>query len=119
MKRVWNLEGVWTNILWKTRIYCEYYYVKCACITICKHVLGVVAFFFNPISQEAEAGEYLWVPGQPDLHGEFQDGQPGLPHRNQTKPPDMQIYVYVKYAWLVFAKVRKVGNFLIGKWVLN
>ena len=28
---------------------------------------------FNPSTLEAEAGESLWVQGQPGLHSEFQD----------------------------------------------
>ena len=38
-------------------------------------VLGVVAHTCNPSTQETEAGESLWVRGQPGLQGEFQDNQ--------------------------------------------
>ena len=35
----------------------------------------MVVHTFNPSSLEAEAGWFLWVPGQPGLQGEFQDSQ--------------------------------------------
>ena len=35
----------------------------------------VVAHTFNPSTQEAEAGEYPWIWGQPDWQNEFQDSQ--------------------------------------------
>jgi len=35
----------------------------------------MVAHVFNPSTQEAEAGVYLWVQGQPGLQREFQDIQ--------------------------------------------
>ena len=38
-------------------------------------MLDVVAYTFNPSTQESEAGGSLWVSGQPGLQGEFQDNQ--------------------------------------------
>lgn len=35
--------------------------------------LGMVVHIFNPSTQEAEAGRYLWVQGRPGLHSQFQD----------------------------------------------
>ena len=35
----------------------------------------MVAYIFNPSTQEAEAGGSLWFWGQPGLHTEFQDSQ--------------------------------------------
>ena len=36
---------------------------------------GIVAHTFNPSTAEAEAGGYLWVPGQPGLQTENQTNQ--------------------------------------------
>jgi hypothetical protein len=36
---------------------------------------GVVAYAYNPIPQEVEAGGLLGIEGQPVLHREYQDSQ--------------------------------------------
>ena len=36
---------------------------------------SMVAHTFNSSTQEAKAGGFLWVHGQPGLHGEFQMSQ--------------------------------------------
>lgn len=48
---------------------------------------GVVTYVFDSSIQEAEASRSVWVWGQPDLHGEFQESQQYTerPCLNKTK----------------------------------
>ena len=52
----------------------------------------MVAHAFNPSTQEAEAGGYLQVRGQPGLQSEFQDSQdyPEKPCFQKTKQLEEQ-----------------------------
>lgn len=62
---------------------------------------ALVVHTSNPIAQEAEAGEYLWVTEQPRLYSEFQNSQ-GCTERNpvlkkNSKYVSTSVYLIVKY----------------------
>ena len=77
---------------------------------------------FNPSTQEAEAGGYLWVWGQPDLQSELVLGQPGLrkpvspPQKKPTKnkqKANSQTLFYVCFLCFACMRTRCVHMYLV------
>lgn len=53
-------------------------------------MVAVVVAVFNPTTLEAKAGSYLWVWGQLDLQGQFQDSQ-GYIEKSCLEKPELGI----------------------------
>lgn len=70
---------------------------------------------FNLSTQEAEAGESLWVQGQPGLHSEFLDSQ------GYTEKPCLEKKTKIKNSLILISKqvltlCLTLGAYLSDKW---